>query len=45
VGLGYRRDPKWRFEVLYIRDGTRTTDEGSFATAANIVDFRLKLLL
>ena len=45
AGLGYRRDPKWRFEVLYIRDGTRTTDEGSFATAANIVDFRLKLLL
>ena len=45
AGLGYRRDPKWRFEVLYIRDGTRATGEGSFATAANIVDFRLKLLL
>jgi hypothetical protein len=45
VGLGYHRDSKWRFELLYIRDGTRTTDEGSFATAANIVDFRVKLLL
>lgn len=44
AGLGYCRDPKWRFEALYIRDGTRTTDEGSFTTAANIVDFRLKVL-
>lgn len=44
AGLGYRRDSKWRMELLFIRDGTRTTDEGSFATAANIVDFRLKVL-
>ena len=43
AGLGYRRDSKWRFEVLYIRDGTRTTDQGSFADAANIIDFRLKV--
>ena len=43
TGLGYRRDRKWRFEILYIRDGTRQTDEGSFATSANIVDFRLKI--
>ena len=27
AGLGYRRDKKWRFELLYIRDGTRQTDE------------------
>jgi len=45
AGLGYRRDRRWRFEVLYIRDGTRQTDEGSFATSANIVDFRLKMFL
>jgi hypothetical protein len=44
VGLGYRRDSKWRFELLFIRDGTRTTDAGSFAVAANIVDFRTKVL-
>ncbi len=43
TGLGYRRDKKWRFEVLYIRDGTRATEEGSFETSANIVDFRMKL--
>jgi hypothetical protein len=43
AGLGCRLDRKWRFEVLYIRDATRETDEGSFATAANIVDFRLKM--
>ncbi len=45
VGLGYRRDSKWRFELLFLRDGTRTTDDSSFATAANIVDFRVKVLL
>jgi len=42
VGLGYRRDSRWRFEVLYIRDQTRQTEEGSFATAADIIDFRFK---
>lgn len=45
LGLGYRRDRKWRFDVLFIRDATRQTSEGSFATAANIVDFRIKILL
>ncbi|MGH9321356.1 MAG: hypothetical protein ACRD3V_15910 [Vicinamibacteria bacterium] len=45
TGLGYRRDEKWRFEVLYIRDGTRQTEEGSFATSADIIDFRLKMFL
>ena len=44
MGLGYRRDSKWRFELLFIRDGTRTTDAGRFAVAANIVDFRTKVL-
>lgn len=43
VGLGYRRDRKWRFEALYIRDGTRQTQGGSFATSANIVDFKVKV--
>jgi Protein of unknown function (DUF2490) len=43
TGLGYRRDKKWRFEVLYIRDGTRQTEGGSFETSANIVNFRMKL--
>jgi Protein of unknown function (DUF2490) len=44
AGLGYRHDSKWRFELLFIRDGTRTTEAGSFATAANIVDFRLRFV-
>jgi hypothetical protein len=44
VGLGYRRDSRWRFEILFIRDGTRTTDENNFAPAANIVDLRVKVL-
>jgi hypothetical protein len=44
LGLGYRLDRKWRFDLLFIRDGTRETSAGSFATAANIVDFRLKVL-
>jgi hypothetical protein len=43
AGLGYRRDRKYRFEALYIRDGTRETEEGSFGASANIVDFRLKI--
>jgi hypothetical protein len=44
TGLGYRRDAKWRFELLYIREGTRSTDEGSFATSANIVNVRVKMV-
>jgi len=44
IGLGYRRDDRWRFEILYIRDGTRETREGQFARSANIVDFKLKML-
>ena len=43
AGLGYRRDKKWRFEMLYIRDATRQTEGGSFETSANIVDFRMKV--
>ncbi len=45
TGFGYRRDKKWRFEILYIRDGTRQTEGGSFATSANILDFRIKMFL
>ena len=43
-GLGYRRNDRWRFEILYIRDGTRTTQEGQFVRSVNIIDFKLKML-
>src|SRR3972149_9926407 len=29
AGLGYRRDRKWRFELLYIHDGTREMEQGA----------------
>jgi len=43
VGLGYRRDDRLRFEVLFIRDGSRQTLEEDFDTAANILNARLKM--
>ncbi len=44
AGLGYRRDDRLRFEVLYVRDAARDTLDEEFDTvAANIVNFRLKV--
>lgn len=43
AGLGYRRNDRWRFEALYIRDGARDTLEDEFDTAANIVNLKLKM--
>lgn len=44
IGLGYRHSDRYRFEIIYIRDGTRETEGGQFTRSANIVDFRLKML-
>jgi Protein of unknown function (DUF2490) len=42
TGFGYRRNVKWRFELLYIWSRSRdTTDEG-FKTSDNIINLRLK---
>jgi len=43
AGLGYRKDRKWRYELFYIHDATRETEEERFAPAANIVDFKVKV--
>ncbi len=44
AGLGYRRNNRWRFEALYIRDTARDTTDEEFDTAANIVNARIKIL-
>jgi hypothetical protein len=44
AGLGYRHDAKWRFELLYVREATRTTENSAFSTSANIVNLRVKML-
>ena len=44
AGLGYRRNNRWRFEALYIRDAARDTTDEEFDTAANIVTVRIKML-
>ncbi len=43
AGLGYRRNNRWRFEALYIRDAARDTTDEEFDTAANIVTVRMKI--
>ena len=45
TGVGFRRSDRWRFEVLYIRDGVRDTLDEEFDTAANIVNLKLKIIL
>jgi hypothetical protein len=42
VGMGYRRDVTWRFEVIYDMDRSRNTIEDGFKTTDYIVDFRVK---
>jgi hypothetical protein len=44
TGLGYRHDAKWRFELLHIREATRTSEESTFATSANIFNVRVKMV-
>ncbi len=45
MGLGYRHDAKWRFEALYIRDGTRDNSGEPFDTSTNTVDLTVKIFL
>jgi hypothetical protein len=42
IGPGYTLNSKWRFELLYIRDGARNTLEEDFWTDVHIVDFRFR---
>jgi hypothetical protein len=42
AGLGYRRDARWRFEVLYMRTRSRDATGEPFTTSENIIDFRVK---
>jgi hypothetical protein len=42
AGLGYRRDERWRFEVLYIWTRSRDATGEPFTTSENIIDFRAK---
>jgi hypothetical protein len=42
AGLGFRRDVRWRYEVLYIWGRSLDTTTDAFTTSDNIVDFRLK---
>lgn len=45
TGLGFRGSDRWRFEVLYMRDGARDTLDAEFDTVANIVNVKLKIIL
>jgi len=42
AGLGYRRDFRWRFEVLYMWTRSRNTIEDGFTTNDHIIDIRVK---
>lgn len=45
VGAGYRVSRHLAFEVLFLRDWTRSTLAGVFETEANILDLRVRLYL
>jgi len=40
-GIGYRKDFAWRFEVLYIWDGTRHADQGPLTPKFHALDIRV----
>ena len=42
TGLGYRRNVRWRYEVLYMWTQSRNTIEDDFATTEHIIDLRVK---
>ena len=42
AGYGYRRDARWRYELLYIWSRSRDTIGERFTTADDIVDVRVK---
>ena len=41
-GIGYRENFKWRFEALYVWDGTRHADTGPLTTQSNALDIRIR---
>lgn len=42
AGFGYRHTTRWRFEVQYIWERLRDTNDEGFETTANIIDLRVK---
>ena len=40
-GIGYRKDFAWRFDVLYIWDGTRHADAGPLTPKFHAIDIRV----
>jgi Protein of unknown function (DUF2490) len=42
AGIGYRESFKWRFEALYIWDGTRHADAGPLTTQSHAIDIRVR---
>jgi hypothetical protein len=42
AGLGYRRDVRWRFEVIYMWTRSRDETGEPFTTSENIIDLRVK---
>lgn len=44
VGLGYRFDRLWRFELMHTYEASRTTYLSGFDSESNIFRFRLRLV-
>jgi hypothetical protein len=42
LGVGYRPSFAWRFEALYIWNGTRDADSGPLRPASHAIDIRIK---
>ncbi len=42
VGLGYRQNFNWRYEVMFMWTRSRDTIEENFAATESIIDFRLR---
>ena len=45
LGIGYRHNYEWRFEVLAMRDEARESLEDEIEVDAYMLDLRLKLFL
>jgi len=41
AGIGYRKDFAWRFDVLYVWDGTRHADQGPLTPKFHAIDIRV----
>ena len=42
AGFGYRRSFRWRFETLYVWNGTRHADAGPWLTRSHVLDIRVR---